>query len=46
MSLWTPGGEHSVPREPAQPTGPEAAPAGAPDDAGMSDADLFAALPP
>jgi hypothetical protein len=40
MSLWTPGGEHEVPREPAAPEpGPE--PSGGP-----TNADLLASLPP
>lgn len=43
MSLWTPGGEHEVPREPANPTPPpaaEAAAAGAPeiDEAALAEA--------
>ncbi len=41
MSLWTPGGEHEVPREPAPGTAPE--PAG---DEGPSNADILASLSP
>jgi hypothetical protein len=43
MSLWTPGGEHQVPREPAAP-GPEPDAGAGP--GGPSNADLIASLPP
>jgi hypothetical protein len=44
MSLWTPGGEHQVPREPQRPE-PGPAPEG-PGAAPPSNADLLASLPP
>ena len=40
MSLWTPGGDHEVPREPAPSTGPDAA------DAGIEDLPGFDELTP
>ena len=45
MSLWTPGGEHEVPREPSRPASGDApaAPAG---PAGPAADDIFASLPP
>src|SRR4051794_28901308 len=44
MSLWTPGGEHEVPREPAAPASePES---GAEPRGGPSNADLLASLSP
>ena len=44
MSLWTPGGEHQVPRE---PTAPEPRPErGSGPSGGPSNAELLASLPP